>query len=181
PIAESLSTWAFRGAFSTSQDGILVHRTGQARGTHAQLAWLDRSGKQGETIGNPDMYPNLNLSPDERKVVLTIGGGHRRVSIYDLDRRVATRLTPDQEQVTEGVWSPNGDRLAFNSTRNGSFNLYTASADGSGGEELLSASSAEQYPTSWSPGGDYILYDVFNPSSSKADVWVISLGSDKKP
>jgi Tol biopolymer transport system component len=101
-------------------------------------------------------------------------------SSVDLDRKVTTRFTLDEDEVTEAVWSAEGRRLAFNSTRKGTFNLYTKPADGSGREDLLISSESEKYPTSWSPRADYLLFDVFTASSSKSDVWVVPLGRDRK-
>jgi serine/threonine protein kinase len=178
-IAEPVVTWGFRGAFSASEQGILVVRTGQARGTHAQLTWLDRNGKLLDIFGDPNLYPNIQLSPDGQKLALTSGGGRRSVGIYDLARKVGTRLTLDPADVTEAVWSADGNRVVFNSKRNGSLDLYQKSSQGTGGEDLLVASNVEKYPTSWSADGSYVLYDAFNHASSKSDLWVLSV-ADKK-
>lgn len=177
-IANGVSVYGFRGAFSASEQGILMVHTGQARGMQAQLTWLDRSGKALDAVGDPGLYPNLQLSPDGKKLALTTGGRARSVAIYDLARKVGTRLTLDPADVAEAVWSSDGNRLIFNSKRNGNFDLYRKSLVGTG-EDLLVASNLEKYPTSWSSDGKYILYDAYSTASSKADVWVLSPANNK--
>jgi hypothetical protein len=54
-------------------------------------------------------------------------------------------------------WSPDGTRLAFDSTRDGNTELYVMGADGSGLRRLTD-DPAEDWGASWSPSGDGIAF-----------------------
>lgn len=57
------------GNFSLSENGVLVYRG--AFSSPLRMIWLDRSGKQLGTLGDPGNYNAARLSPDGRSVVLT--------------------------------------------------------------------------------------------------------------
>jgi Tol biopolymer transport system component len=71
------------------------------------------------------------------------------------------RLTFDPGIDAAPVWSPDGTRILFASSRTGLFQLYIKNADGSEDEKLLPldiSDKADQYPAAWSPDGRHILY-----------------------
>jgi Tol biopolymer transport system component len=56
------------------------------------------------------------------------------------------------------TWSPDGRRIAFDSNRQGNYEIYTMKTDGS--DQLrLTRSPADDGPTSWSPNGQTIAFD----------------------
>ena len=54
-------------------------------------------------------------------------------------------------------WSPDGDRLAFASDRDGDFEVYTMKPDGSRVRQLTANTASEDEP-SWSPDGRTIAF-----------------------
>jgi Tol biopolymer transport system component len=68
------------------------------------------------------------------------------------------------------TWSPDGTRLVFYSTRDGSGNIYQKDSSGSGNEELLLKSGS---PEDWSPDGRYLLYFFSDPKRGNRDLWVL--------
>jgi Tol biopolymer transport system component len=76
------------------------------------------------------------------------------------------------------IWSPDGQRVAFGSSRKGALDLYQKPADGSGSEELLLESADAKRPDSWSPDGRFILY--YSPQNS-GDLMVLPMTGDRKP
>ena len=60
-----------------------------------------------------------------------------RVWVYDLARRTHTALTPRDEHVLWGQWSPDGSRVVFERLHEGKGTLYARSADGTGGAEPI--------------------------------------------
>jgi Tol biopolymer transport system component len=59
------------------------------------------------------------------------------------------------------AWSPNGEQIAFASTRNGSPAIYVMNADGSGTKLLGTAPGGASHP-SWSPDGKQIVFGGAN-------------------
>src|SRR5262249_37535005 len=83
-----------------------------------------------------------------------------RPSIYvtDPEGSVVVRLTSSPVgQDTQPVWSPDGSRIAFTSTRDGSRQIYVMNADGSN-QHRLTTGSANNYDPAWSPDGSQIAY-----------------------
>ena len=63
--AAVVDPWA-RGQFSVSGTGMLAYsRTGRDL---SQLTWRDRSGTPVGKAGEPGVYVNINLSPDEQRI-----------------------------------------------------------------------------------------------------------------
>jgi Tol biopolymer transport system component len=55
------------------------------------------------------------------------------------------------------AWSPNGKQIAFNSRRDGVFQIYVMNADGSDQTRLTTDGTADFIPT-WSPNGTHIAF-----------------------
>jgi hypothetical protein len=60
-----------RAAFSVSDNGILISQSG-APLANRELVWFDRNGKQSGTVGEPALYAQMVLSPDNQKVAMAI-------------------------------------------------------------------------------------------------------------
>jgi len=178
------------GAFAASQNGVLAYRTSPETPTRSDvttssmaiqpLAWFDRSGKQVELVGAPGGYAGVNVSPDGKRVAVhrhdTDGGD---VWIFEPAHGPMPRLTFDASQDNASpVWSPDGNRIAFGSRRNGKWGLYTKAADGNSKEELLFESDVPKMPMSWSPDGKFFVYWVNDPKTGN-DQWVLPLTGDK--
>lgn len=54
-------------------------------------------------------------------------------------------------------WSPDGTTIAFASSRDDNYDIYTTSGDGSGRTNLTSDPARDAFPT-WSPGGERIAF-----------------------
>jgi Tol biopolymer transport system component len=168
--------------FSTSDAGLLVY--GSASGTvrpPSVAVWVDRQGHEQQISSLPErryMYPRL--SPDGRKVAVTIQDPRSDIWVYDLQRGTSTRLTFDGDN-ERSVWRPDGQRLAIASSRDGATtNLYSIAADGSGSPERLTTSAFQQVPEAWAQSGDVIAFSENRPETTGWDVWSLSL-TDRKP
>jgi Tol biopolymer transport system component len=85
------------------------------------------------------------------------------------------RLTVDPGDDSFPVWSPDGTRVIFSSSRNGAAgDLYLKPAAAGGKEELVLASPERKIPTHWSPDGRYLAFHTITPSSG-SDLWILSL------
>jgi len=184
PIAEQIQHIPAlgRGVFSVSENGVLAYQTGSATG-NLQLTWFDRSGKPLGVLDDPAPNANPKLSPDGKRLAVVITDpqtGHPDIWLYELARGIKTRFTFDPAGEREPIWSPDGSRIVFTSNRKGHFDLYQKSANGAGSEELLLESNFDKAPSSFSPDGRFLLYSAVDPKT-KADLWVLPLGGDRKP
>ncbi len=181
PVAEPVGVGAGtrRARFSVSESGVLVY---DSIGGGNQLVWLDRSGKPLETLGPPGLYWSVDLSPDGRRVAASRTDpqtGSIDIWLFDLARNSSSRFTFHPANEGTSVWSPDGRRIAFFSSRDGPLNLYQKPASGAGEEELLLKTNANKYPTDWSRDGRFLLYTGFDPKT-RADLWVLPLSAEPK-
>ena len=183
PIAEQVQVGGGggKGGFSVSEQGILAYRTGDV-GSGSQITWFDRSGKQTGVLGDLANYASIHFSPDRKRVAVSIAGSNGDIWLYELARGLRTRLTFDPEAQHDVIWSPDGNRLVFNSSRKGRLDLYQKAADGTGSEELLVESDVDKYPNSWSPDGRFLVYSTtFDVPKTGTDLWVLPVSGDRKP
>jgi Tol biopolymer transport system component/tRNA A-37 threonylcarbamoyl transferase component Bud32 len=164
-----------RGAFSVSENGVLAFRSGG--GQINQPLWFDRQGKQIGSLGAAGLYLTLWLSPDERRAAVDRSDpqtGTNDIWLFDLSRGIPSRFTTDPAGDTNPLWSPDGSRIVFASTREGVRNLYQKIAGGGGNEEVLLKSSEDKVPDDWSLDGQFIVYQTSNPKT-KWDLWVLPM------
>ena len=92
-----------------------------------------------------DDYLYVSLSPDGTKAAVEILSdlGDVDVGVVDLSRGTLTRITTDPGDDSAPLWSPNGQRLLFTSTRSGRPELMWRSADGTGEVEVLTSFGEE--------------------------------------
>jgi Tol biopolymer transport system component len=182
PIAEQVLVISNYGVFSASDSGVLAYAPAASAGPSGlRLTWFDRGGRSVGSIEKSDGYGDISLAPDGKKAAVSVRGAntvYRDIWILDLDRQRPTRFTFDPGQEFEAVWSPDGKRVVFNSSRKGHFDLYVRDAAGAGAEEELLIDATDKHPSSWSPDGNYLLYST---GDTAADLWVLPLGGDRKP
>jgi eukaryotic-like serine/threonine-protein kinase len=171
PIAEQIDYGGeLLGQFSSSQNGVLAYTS------HGRLVWVDRKGAE-QLVGVPKEYRSPQVSPDGRRVAVTIEEVGGQIWIYDLGREVLARLTFDEGSGNVNpVWAPDGKRVAFPSGTPP--NLFWQPADGSGKAERLTTSEYNQAPSSWSPDGQMLAFEEVN-STTGFDIWILRL-SDRK-
>jgi Tol biopolymer transport system component len=166
------------GDFSISANGVLAYAIGGA--PTARLAWYDRSGRQLSDLGQPGNFSAVSLSPDGRRAAVEVlAGDNRDIWLFDTQRAgVPSRFTFDPAVDRSAIWSPDGRTLIFASNRKGAFNLYRKNADGGGAEELLYEDAEGKSPTSWSPDGELLLYQI--NLVSRAEMRVLPLAPSRQ-
>jgi dipeptidyl aminopeptidase/acylaminoacyl peptidase len=165
--------------FSASANGVLAWRA-TARASQAFLQWFDPTGKKLTAIGQAAVYSNPALSPDGSKLAIDMGDPQTRtrdIWIFDLLRGTQTRLTFGPANNLGPIWSPDGTRIAFTSTRSGMRNIYWKLADGSQPEELLLEGKEQENVEDWSRDGKYLIY---NYGGGPVHLGVLPL-ADRKP
>lgn len=97
--------------------------------------------------------------------------------MYHVPERRWQQLTSDADEINP-IWSPNGDRLAFSSDRDGPFNLYVLRPDGESRAERLTHAPNWQLPYSWSPDGRFLAYQ--EQEGNSWNTWILPLDGDRK-
>jgi serine/threonine protein kinase/Tol biopolymer transport system component len=181
----------FHTVFTVADGGILLYEPGAETGIgDTDVSWMDRSGKVLGHIVERGAYRGGVLSPDGKRLALSIGNPKSDIWVFDLERGTRTRLTFDDAAHLMPSWSPDGKRVAYMSQ----FGAYSMSgtdlharlASGGGQDEhLLAAKNDNGVPASltwpqWSPDGRYLAYmQQLGPTG--ASVWVVPTSSEVKP
>jgi len=180
PVAEQIGAGGNQGEFSVSENGVLAYKK-SGLFFDVQLAWVDRSGKVLETVGQPGAYRGIDVSPDGTRIAVhRHEGSGGDIWLFEPSKTMP-RLTfnPSQDN-SNPIWSPDGKRLVFASRRNSKWGIYVMPTDGTGGEKLLYESTLLTIPMAWSPSGDAIVFFLNDPKTS-GDEWLLPLSGDRKP
>jgi Tol biopolymer transport system component len=108
-----------RYIFSVSANGMLAFRSVDR---NSRLAWIDRTGRLLQKVGEPADYVSVDLSPDDTRAAverIDPESGDHDVWIVDLARETSSRLTFDSGEEMYPIWSPDGTRVAYALRKNG--------------------------------------------------------------
>jgi len=183
PGAEAVALTAAiaRSSVSVSNDGTILFGTGSGR---YQVTWLSREGKVLSTVGQPDRYVSLRISPDGARVAAVLADPSARSDLWllELSRAIPSRLTFLGGIFGTGTWSPDGQRIVFHllSDRR----LLQKSATGAGQEATVWQSQYTVYMNDWSPDNRYMVYTQQGPEG-RSELWLLPLDGapdgDRKP
>ena len=121
-------------------------------------------------------------SPDKKKIAfsLFVNGYASEIMVADADGvNQATPLTgvidPNSGNYIDGIniqpeWSPDGKKIAFASSRDGDYDIYTVNVATGTIKQLTNNPGPDVDPT-WAPGGARIAFTRF--SSGNSDIWVM--------
>lgn len=79
-------------------------------------------------------------------------------------------------RLSDGIqpaWSPDGQRIAFATNRDGNFEIYVMEADGSRQHRLTRNPGEDVLPT-WSPDGTRVAFSSDRANSGQGDIYVMS-------
>jgi eukaryotic-like serine/threonine-protein kinase len=180
PVVEGIlqSTTSGVAQYGISATGSLVYIPGDAQAAQNRLVWVDRNGAQQLLAAPARPYVFPRLSPDGRRLAVTLQGQEVQLWLYDLSREILTRFAFEGKMNSNPVWTPDGKRIAFNSNKEGPVNLFWQLADGSGGLERLTTSENLHFPMSWSPNGQVLAFVEVTPTTGY-DLWTLGLGDRK--
>jgi eukaryotic-like serine/threonine-protein kinase len=157
-----------RNSFSVSENGVMVYRSAVG---NRQLRWYTRDGKPAGSVATPGAYGGIELSPNDKKLVVVkldvIGGAD--LWLLDLPSSVFSSLITSTRVERDPLWSPDSQRLAFLSADGIHETLV-----GSGTETTLLAGDNPNLED-WSRDGKTLLFQAGR------DVFVLPLEGDKKP
>jgi Tol biopolymer transport system component len=160
--------------FSVSDNGVLVFDPSANR-QRRQYRWVDRRGQPVNSLDVAAGSGQAWLSRDEKRFIADRPDPPNNsydLWLCDVSGGNSQRFTFDPAVDINPVWSPDGSRIVWASTRDGTPNLYQKAASGAGEETLLLKSDYGKIPTDWSRDGRFIIYRQ-NESKTKWDVWFL--------
>jgi serine/threonine-protein kinase len=166
--------------FSLSRTGSLAYFSGDVEAVGQRLAWVDRQGHEEPIPAPTRTYVMARLSPDGQRVALDVRDQQNDIWIWDFSRRVLTRLTTDPTADQAPLWTPDGRRIVYTSSRLGVGvgNLFWQPADGTGAAERLTTSPGLQYPYTFTPDGKSLVLRSTDPKSGP-DLSLMSMDGDR--
>jgi len=181
-------TW--HTTFTASQNGTLIYEPG-SKTLGTDLVWLDRSGKTLRPVAEPSFYKGSGrLSPDGKRLAVSMGDPQADIWVFDLTRGSRTRLTFSGATHLMPSWSADGERVVY--VRQSGATLITGTslcarlANGAGQEEVLvetgsnvSGPAHTLLSPQPSPDGRYLLY-VEQAGPTGASVLALPTAGEKK-
>src|SRR5262249_13430074 len=161
---------------SASNEGTILLGAGSGR---YQLTWLNREGKTLDTVGQPDRYASLRISPDGTHLAAGLADSSSRSDLWllELSRAIPSRLTFTGMFGT-GAWSPDGQQVAFHLLSGRK--LMVRNANATGQEETALQAQSTVYMNDWSPDGRYLVYTQQTPEG-RFELWLFPLTGEGKP
>jgi WD40 repeat protein len=163
--------------FDVSRTGTLVYRKagGGASDRVTTVQWLDAAGKQERLLPKPDTYNDLRLSPDGKRLAVSVGeGSSSDIWVYDPPRDATTRLTFGGGSHLNPTWSPDGRYIVFGTITGG---MFWTRADGAGQPQPLTQRPHDE-PSSFSPDGKRLAYiNRFDTESGLTSwqIWIVAV------
>jgi serine/threonine-protein kinase len=173
PILEDVASEGLvgTGQFDVSRTGTLVYRRRTSGGDPAMmtLQWVDPTGKREPLWTRPGAYRQPRLSPDGKRIALTIGEGENTdIWVYDPQRDALTRLTFGGGRYGYSIWSPDGQYVVFGCIGKG---IFQARSDGAGQPQALIEGKL-QVPWSFTPDGRRLAYFE---AAGNTQIWTVPL------
>jgi serine/threonine-protein kinase len=164
--------------FSFASTGLLAYRQGVVDVPVHPIVWVDRAGRSTTLLAEQGTYANPRLSPDGKRLSMTVLKNRNwDIWVYDIERRVSTRLTFDDHPETEQVWSPDGLELVYTAEEaNGTQTVYRKRADGSGNAVPIISNKTGLWVQAWSPDGRTL---AVTGGANANDIGIVSLTGEK--
>jgi Tol biopolymer transport system component len=144
------------------------------------MVWVDRSGKELDTLGDSGQYHDPSFSPDGKRLAYDLidpRSGKYDIWVRDLVRNVSSRFSFSDGDAVCPLFSPDGTRIAYTVNTD----MFEKAADGQGAETPLGPRSPElKIPSDWSRDGKYIAF-ADQAKGTNWDLWVLPTFGDRKP
>ncbi|NWF67904.1 MAG: protein kinase [Chloroflexi bacterium] len=110
--------------------------------------------------------------PGDALLFFSERSGNYDIYTIDLDTRVETQLTVDENTDSYPAVSPDGSMVVFQSNREGDFELYLMTIYGGSVRRLTTNDVIDRIP-SWSPDGAWIVYSADTNNNGNHDLYII--------
>jgi eukaryotic-like serine/threonine-protein kinase len=142
--------------FAVSETGALAFiPDSTVKPGHRLLVWITRDGMETPVSAPSDVYASPRVSPDGKRVALTVRAGvNRDICVWDLTRATLTRITSDDADDSAPLWSPDSQRVVYRTSNGESgFDINSKPADGSGAAQKLGSIPNRNFLIYWLKNG----------------------------
>ncbi len=172
--AEGMGTTTASANYEVSDNGTLVYVPGLG-GSPRELVHVDEQGASTRLTDETRNYQRPKVSPDGTRIAVTINSpiGGTQIWILILETGEMHQFTFEGTN-TIASWTPNSERLIFQSTLNGPPGLFIQDATGIGNSpEPLLQSEDVPWLGNVSPEGILAYYKI--TGGRERDIWTLSL------
>ena len=108
--------------------------------------------------------------------------GNTDVFLIDTAGDGLRRFTLNPGLDTSPLWSSDGTRIVFSSSRDGGQDLFDKAASSAGDDRPLASAEPKmpKLPLGWSSDGQLLLYSTRHPKTG-LDLWALPMAGDRKP
>ena len=140
-----------------SRNGTLVYLSGSPAN---RVIIASPNGKERVLIGEPRSYSYPRLSPDGKRVAVTVNGdGRNDVWVYTIADGTLTRLTSEASANERAEWTPDGSTVIYRSDADGGSSLWKVPADGGGrASQLVNPVGEQLWEGVFTPDGQTLVY-----------------------
>jgi serine/threonine-protein kinase len=170
--------------FDFSSTGSLVYLPGPVSVesvAQSDLALIDRKGGVEPLKLAPAPYEHPRAAPNGGQIAFaTDDGKEANVWIYDRGETASRRQLTLEGRNRFPIWSADGQRVAFQSDREGDLGIFWQRADGSDSAQRLTKppdQDTAHVPESWSPNGELLFAAI---KGSSVSLWAYSLRDRKE-
>jgi Tol biopolymer transport system component len=156
--------------YETSNGPHLVYVQGNYEQPDRRLVWVDRRGRvePASALRKPFSLPRI--SPDGRRIATWLQDDQVAVWMLDLAGDSLERLSLGRDDHSP-VWSPDGERVAFDSSRTGNYEIYLSSIDAPATETALTRRQRDHFVNAWLPDGRLVFTE--HSIRDGLDLWAI--------
>ncbi len=156
--------------YETSNGPHLVYVQGSYEQPERRLVWVDRRGRvePASILRKPFSLPRI--SPDGKRVATWLQDDQVAVWLLELAGDSLARLSRGLDDHSP-VWSPDGNHIAFDSSRTGNYEIYLSSADAIASETALTQRRRDHFVNAWLPDGRLVLTE--HSIRDGFDLWTI--------
>ena len=169
--------------YGISQNGTLVYVTGSAAANTRSLVWVDREGREEEIAAEPSAYVYPRISPDATRVALDDRNADDDLWVWDFAAETRTRLIVGEAGGRYPVWTPDGDRIAYDDNTG---NIAWKAANNTGTSERLAGAlrtegGGDPNTYFFAPTGTALVFrDQGNPDTGN-NIGMIALEDGAEP
>jgi eukaryotic-like serine/threonine-protein kinase len=181
PMVEGVMTGASNGdaGFAVSQNGALAFQPGTFTSFQRNLLWMDRNGKATSITDEVKPYAFAALSPNGKRIALTLQSSSFDVWVYDLERDTLTKASFGSDDYRPH-WSPDGKMLAYDSSKSGHQQVYVKHGIVPGSEEIVTDGPEDKELYGFTADGREVIFGRQNTDTGW-DLYATAIEGDHKP